>query len=47
MNLSGGAGGPGAGGWDWDASLVYGDNSIHYHVIDSLNVTLGPSSPIR
>lgn len=33
-----------AAGWDFDASLVYGDNKIHYHVIDSLNVTLGPTS---
>ncbi len=34
-------------GWDVDASLVWGDNKIHYHVIDSINVTLGPASPQR
>jgi iron complex outermembrane receptor protein len=32
-------------GWDWDASVVYGFNRLEYGVRDSLNVSLGPTSP--
>jgi iron complex outermembrane receptor protein len=32
-------------GFGADTSLVWGTNKVHYHVIDSLNVTLGPNSP--
>ena len=34
-------------GWNFDTSLVYGENNLHYHVVDSLNVTLGPNSPSK
>ena len=34
-----------AGGWDFDASLVWGMNKVHYHVIDSLNAEFGAGSP--
>ncbi|MGZ6010823.1 MAG: TonB-dependent receptor plug domain-containing protein [Caulobacteraceae bacterium] len=33
------------GDWNWDASLVYGSNAFDFGVIDSINVSLGPSSP--
>jgi iron complex outermembrane receptor protein len=32
-------------GWDWDASVVYGLNRLEYGVIDTINVSLGPTSP--
>jgi iron complex outermembrane receptor protein len=35
------------GGWDADASLVYGANELAFGVRDSLNVTLGPNNPKR
>ncbi|HVY88512.1 MAG TPA: TonB-dependent receptor, partial [Hyphomonadaceae bacterium] len=31
--------------WDWDASLVYGDNKIDYRTLHSVNVSLGANSP--
>lgn len=31
--------------WDWDASLVYGDNKIKYRTEHSVNVSLGAASP--
>jgi len=43
-SLAGGATGK-AGDWDWDASVVYGRNQFHFGVIDSLNASLGPTSP--
>jgi iron complex outermembrane receptor protein len=33
------------GGWDWDASLVYGNNAIDYRTEHSVNVSLGAASP--
>ncbi len=33
------------GGWDWDASLVYGNNAIDYRTERSVNVSLGANSP--
>jgi len=44
FSLAGGAKGK-AGDWDWDASLVYGFNQFHFGVIDSINASIGPSSP--
>lgn len=35
------------GGWDADASLVYGLNELAFGVRDSLNVTLGPNNTKR
>jgi iron complex outermembrane receptor protein len=32
-------------GWDWDASVVYGLNRLEYGVIDSINTSLGVTSP--
>ncbi|HWA61792.1 MAG TPA: TonB-dependent receptor [Caulobacteraceae bacterium] len=32
-------------GWDADASLVYGINRFNFGVIDSINTSLGPTSP--
>jgi iron complex outermembrane receptor protein len=32
-------------GWNWDASLSYGFNGYHFDTIDSVNVSLGPTSP--
>ncbi|RAK60305.1 TonB-dependent receptor [Phenylobacterium hankyongense] len=43
-SVAGGATGK-LGGWDWDASVVYGRNEFHFNVIDSINASLGPSSP--
>ena len=43
-SLAGGASGK-AGGWDWDASVVYGYNQFHFGVLDSINASLGPTSP--
>jgi iron complex outermembrane receptor protein len=43
-SLAGGAKGK-AGDWDWDASVVYGRNEFHFGVTDSLNASIGPSSP--
>lgn len=34
-------------GWNWDASLVWGLNRLEYGVIDSINASLGASSPTR
>lgn len=35
----------GFGQWDTDTSLTYGRNSFNYFVSNSLNVSLGPTSP--
>jgi iron complex outermembrane recepter protein len=43
-SLAGGANGK-AGDWNWDASVVWGRNEFHFGVTDSLNASLGPSSP--
>ncbi len=43
-SLAGGARGK-AGDWDWDASIVYGRNQFHFGVTDSLNASIGPTSP--
>ena len=32
-------------GWDWDASLVYGNNAIDFRTEHSVNVSLGAASP--
>lgn len=32
-------------GWDYDLSLVFGDNKLDYGVVNSLNTSLGPTSP--
>jgi iron complex outermembrane receptor protein len=37
----------GAGAWAWDASLGYGRNAFDFGVFDSLNASLGPTSPTR
>jgi iron complex outermembrane receptor protein len=42
-SAAGGATGK-AGGWDWDASVVWGYNQFHFGVIDSINTSLGPTS---
>jgi iron complex outermembrane receptor protein len=34
-------------GWNWDTSFNYGYNAIHFSTIDSINVSLGPTSPTR
>jgi iron complex outermembrane receptor protein len=34
-------------GWDGDASIVYGSNDLSFGVVDTLNVTLGPSNSQR
>lgn len=44
ISMAGGATGK-VGDWDWDASVVYGFNQFHFGVIDSINVSLGPTSP--
>jgi iron complex outermembrane receptor protein len=31
--------------WNWDASVVYGFNRFHFGVIDSINASMGPTSP--
>jgi len=33
------------GGWQWDASSVFGRNSLHYDVANSNNASMGASSP--
>lgn len=43
-SLAGGATGK-AGDWTWDASVVYGRNEFHFGVTDSLNASIGPTSP--
>jgi iron complex outermembrane receptor protein len=43
-SLAGGAKGK-AGDWDWDASVVYGRNEFHFGVTDSINTSLGATSP--
>ena len=43
-SLAGGAKGK-AGDWDWDASIVYGRNEFHFGVTDSINTSLGATSP--
>lgn len=34
-----------SGDWDWDTSVVWGYNRIHFGVIDSINASIGPTSP--
>ena len=43
-SLAGGASGK-AGDWNWDASVVWGRNEFHFGVTDTLNASLGPTSP--
>jgi iron complex outermembrane receptor protein len=43
-SVAGGANGK-AGDWNWDASVVWGRNEFHFGVTDSLNASLGPSTP--
>ena len=33
------------GDWNWDASVVYGINEFKFGVIDSINASIGPTSP--
>ncbi|HTK35740.1 MAG TPA: TonB-dependent receptor [Caulobacteraceae bacterium] len=35
------------GDWNWDASVVFGSNKFEFGVIDSLNVSLGPTSQLQ
>jgi iron complex outermembrane receptor protein len=35
------------GEWNWDASVTYGLNNVDFRTIDSINVSLGPTSPTR
>ncbi len=44
-SLVAGVRGSTASGWDWDASYTYGDNRIDFHTRNTLNVSLGPTSP--
>ncbi|KOR46027.1 ligand-gated channel [Xanthomonas oryzae] len=44
-SLVAGVRGSTASGWDWDASYSYGDNRIDFHTRNTLNVSLGPTSP--
>ena len=34
-------------GWNWDLSSTYGSNLAHLYNINSINASLGPSSPTR
>ncbi|MBM4219848.1 MAG: TonB-dependent receptor [Gammaproteobacteria bacterium] len=36
-----------ASDWDWDLSLVYGENDFDHDISNSLNVSLGTASPTR
>jgi iron complex outermembrane receptor protein len=36
-----------ADGWAWDTSFTYGYNGYHFNTVDSINVSLGPTSPTR
>ncbi|TQT00840.1 TonB-dependent receptor, partial [Xanthomonas perforans] len=44
-SLVAGVRGSTASGWDWDASYNYGYNRIDFHTRNTLNVSLGPTSP--
>ena len=33
--------------WNWDTSFNYGYNAYHFNTIDTINVSLGPTSPTR
>ena len=45
-DLSGAVGAKGlARGWQWDASTVFGRNTLHYDVNNSNNASMGTSSP--
>src|SRR4051812_5024849 len=33
--------------WNWDTSFNYGYNGYHFNTLDSINVSLGPTSPTR
>lgn len=45
-DISGGGGIRGdLAGWDADFSLVYGSNELDYSVVNTLNASLGPTSP--
>ena len=32
-------------GWNWDGSFTYGYNGYHFDTVNSINVSLGPTSP--
>ncbi len=36
-----------AGGFDWDASVSHGYDKLNFGVIDTLNASLGPSTPLK
>ncbi|MEQ1818360.1 MAG: TonB-dependent receptor [Terricaulis sp.] len=44
-NVSAGLRGDFAGGWQWDLSTIYGGNQIEYGTHNTVNATLGVSSP--
>jgi iron complex outermembrane recepter protein len=45
-DLSGAVGAKGVvGGWNWDASTVFGRNTLHYDVSNSNNASMGTASP--
>jgi iron complex outermembrane receptor protein len=44
LALNGGLNGT-AGAWSWDSSLGYGENRFDYRLENSLNASLGPTSP--
>jgi iron complex outermembrane recepter protein len=44
LSLAGGFKGQ-AGAWGWDGSLTYGQNRFNYKLGNSLNASLGPTSP--
>jgi len=46
LGLTGGAAGA-LGEWSWDTSLTFGRNKFEYGLRNSLNASLGPTSPTR
>ena len=46
LDISGAIGAKGQmGGWDWDLGTVYGGNQFGFVIKNSMNVSLGPTSP--
>ncbi|MCD9030632.1 TonB-dependent receptor [Luteimonas sp. Y-2-2-4F] len=44
-SLVAGVRGHGAGGWNWDASYNYGYNHLEFYTRNTLNASIGPTSP--
>ncbi|MFL5619536.1 MAG: TonB-dependent receptor domain-containing protein, partial [Gemmatimonadaceae bacterium] len=48
IDASGAVGAKGqVGGWDWDLGTVYGGNQFGFVIKNSMNVSLGPTSPTQ